>query len=152
MTIKYKKLKQRRRHPSLQSLAEQLTEERDARGHFLATIADLRRQLAREIRTNVEAARTVTELRFAIRELFQHFEHHTNGYTTAEMNRLDEIRRLFPPAAPKPVVGVVIEQQQPFQVIVDPTQTAAPTPPVAVPPETTSVPDPKHRSRGWQPV
>ena len=100
MTVKYKRMKQRRGRPSLQALAEQLAEERAARGHFLATIADLRRQLAREIVTNTKAARTITELRFAIAELFEHFERHTNGYTTAELNRLDEIRSMAPPVVP----------------------------------------------------
>jgi hypothetical protein len=76
----------RRPHPELPrvaSLALQLKEERDERTHFLRTIA---------------------ELRWAIHDLFAHFEQHTGGYSHAEMARVEEIREM----APKPVCRVII--------------------------------------------
>jgi len=60
----------------VKSLASQLKEERDSRTHFL---------------------RTIIELRWAIHDLFAHFEQHRGGYTHAELARVEEIRTMGPP-------------------------------------------------------
>jgi len=71
-----KKSRQRASRYTIQQLRVYLARERDARTHYL---------------------RTISELRWAIHDLFAHFEQHRGGYTHAELARVEEIRTMGPP-------------------------------------------------------